>query len=210
MSIHHWHRRIGLLSAVFVLVLSVSGLLLMFSEPLGLRHKQLAGRGIDLIYGQQNIRLVARLGDAYFVWSDGQLYKRSSHHSSIAFSTPPDRLFVDVQGDIHVQSSQESAIFMPSGRLIEKNPTQRLTELDESGQFAYFEPDKSEYDSSPSVVLEKVILDVHSGRFLGPVGQYIMAGTALFLIFLSISGLYMWSGLARFIHSKPDDCDPSQ
>lgn len=39
---------------------------------------------------------------------------------------------------------------------------------------------------------ERVILDLHSGRLLGPVGPYLMDFAAVLLLLLSASGLYNW------------------
>lgn len=40
--------------------------------------------------------------------------------------------------------------------------------------------------------LERIILDIHSGRIFGKVGVYVMDAVALLMIFLSLSGLWMW------------------
>ncbi len=40
--------------------------------------------------------------------------------------------------------------------------------------------------------LERIILDIHSGRIFGKFGVYVMDGVALLMMFLSLSGLWMW------------------
>ncbi len=40
--------------------------------------------------------------------------------------------------------------------------------------------------------LERIILDIHSGRIFGKFGVYVMDGVAILMIFLSLSGLWMW------------------
>jgi len=40
--------------------------------------------------------------------------------------------------------------------------------------------------------LERIILDIHSGRIFGTFGVYAMDGVALLMVFLSLSGLWMW------------------
>jgi hypothetical protein len=42
------------------------------------------------------------------------------------------------------------------------------------------------------LTLERVILDLHSGRILGQFGVYLMDAAAIALIWLSISGLWIW------------------
>lgn len=44
-----------------------------------------------------------------------------------------------------------------------------------------------------SLTLERVILDMHSGRLLGMIGVYFMDVVALILIILALSGLWIWS-----------------
>ena len=39
---------------------------------------------------------------------------------------------------------------------------------------------------------ERVLLDLHSGRLLGPAGPYLMDAAAVLLLLLSASGLYNW------------------
>ncbi|VAW58027.1 hypothetical protein MNBD_GAMMA11-2473 [hydrothermal vent metagenome] len=40
--------------------------------------------------------------------------------------------------------------------------------------------------------LERIVLDIHSGRIFGIIGVYLMDIAALIMIFLSLSGLWMW------------------
>lgn len=50
--------------------------------------------------------------------------------------------------------------------------------------------------------LERIILDIHSGRIFGNVGVYVMDSVALLMIFLSLSGLWMWWQRRLKQHSK--------
>jgi len=40
--------------------------------------------------------------------------------------------------------------------------------------------------------LERIVLDIHSGRIFGLIGVYLVDGVALIMLFLSLSGLWMW------------------
>lgn len=53
--------------------------------------------------------------------------------------------------------------------------------------------DFSNQTDAKGLPLERIILDLHSGRFFGQIGVYIVDFIALLMIFLSISGVYMWS-----------------
>lgn len=47
---------------------------------------------------------------------------------------------------------------------------------------------------------ERVVLDIHSGRFFAGLGVFFMDLVALFIILLSLSGIYMWIRQARARH----------
>ena len=50
--------------------------------------------------------------------------------------------------------------------------------------------------------LERVILDLHSGRIFGQWGIYLMDAAAIALLWLSLSGLWVWSSRRRKMRKK--------
>ena len=50
--------------------------------------------------------------------------------------------------------------------------------------------------------LERVILDLHSGRIFGGYGVYLMDAAAIALLWLSVSGLWVWSSRRRKMRRK--------
>jgi len=50
------------------------------------------------------------------------------------------------------------------------------------------------------LTLERVVLDLHSGRLLGSLGIYLMDMAAVILIMLGLSGIWVWSRRFRKIH----------
>jgi hypothetical protein len=50
--------------------------------------------------------------------------------------------------------------------------------------------------------LERVILDLHSGRIFGQYGIYVMDAAAIALLWLSLSGLWVWSSRRRKMRRK--------
>jgi hypothetical protein len=50
--------------------------------------------------------------------------------------------------------------------------------------------------------LERVILDLHSGRIFGDFGVYLMDAAAVALLWLSLSGLWVWNSRRRNMHRK--------
>ncbi len=50
--------------------------------------------------------------------------------------------------------------------------------------------------------LERVILDLHSGRIFGQYGIYLMDAAAIALLWLSLSGFWVWSSRRRKMRRK--------
>ena len=50
--------------------------------------------------------------------------------------------------------------------------------------------------------LERVILDLHSGRIFGQYGVYVMDAAAIALLWLSLSGLWVWNSRRRKMRQK--------
>ena len=50
--------------------------------------------------------------------------------------------------------------------------------------------------------LERVVLDLHSGRIFGSYGVYIMDAAAIALLWLSMSGLWVWNSRRRKMRKK--------
>lgn len=50
--------------------------------------------------------------------------------------------------------------------------------------------------------LERVILDLHSGRIFGQYGVYLMDAAAIALLWLSLSGLWVWNSRRRKMRQK--------
>jgi hypothetical protein len=57
--------------------------------------------------------------------------------------------------------------------------------------------------------LERLLLDLHSGRIFGPVGMLVYDLLALILAFLAISGLVLWTRSRRNGNRKPNGSPPS-
>jgi uncharacterized iron-regulated membrane protein len=53
-----------------------------------------------------------------------------------------------------------------------------------------------------SLKLERVILDLHSGRIFGRYGVYLMDAAATALLWLSLSGLWVWSSRRHKMRKK--------
>ncbi len=72
----HWHRRVGLLAAVFVVVLAATGLLLNHASQLGLDRRFVDWAWLNGVYGDDSGELRAfRLGEQWlYRTADGRVY----------------------------------------------------------------------------------------------------------------------------------------
>jgi hypothetical protein len=65
------------------------------------------------------------------------------------------------------------------------------------------EPDEASLDELRQdylgniLTLERVLLDLHSGRILGTVGPWVMDAAAILLLVLALTGIWMWTALRR-------------
>lgn len=225
----HWHRRIGLLALVLVVVLAVTGIMLNHTGQMGL----------DEHYVQSTVVL-----DWYGLEPEGepQTYRAKGHsisqwQQSIYFdgrliSSSEQRLrgAVSVEPLIVAAFESELLLLSPQGELVERLAT-RFDRINRIGRHhgqavlateaGYYRADENIIDwteigaegviwSEPvslseaerevlrqayrgeGLSMERVILDLHSGRLFGAYGVYVMDAAAVALIWLAFSGLWVW------------------
>jgi hypothetical protein len=233
-SLYMWHRWLGLAAAVFVMVLSITGLLLNHTEELELdsRHVRASGLldwyGIRVPAGMQSYPLgkniVTQVGDRLY-WNTTQI------------PLPATRLIgaVDFSDFAVVAIEGELLLLSDSGELIERldgaagvPAGMQAIGISAGGTLAiraahgYYQTDHmflewTETDtlqaawagaSTPEpelraaleqawrgsgLSLERVLLDLHSGRILGSKGVYLMDAAAVLFLVLAASGVWLWS-----------------
>ncbi len=113
-----WHRRLGLLVAVFVLVLSVTGILLNHSPGLGLDRRFVDSPWLLQAYGDESADLPAfQLGENWLSQAaDGRIYLDTQ-----AVAPCSGRLVAAVRADnmLLAGCSGELLLIAPDGQLIE-------------------------------------------------------------------------------------------
>ncbi|HKK16507.1 MAG TPA: PepSY domain-containing protein [Gammaproteobacteria bacterium] len=231
--IHKWHRRLGIISALFVILLVITGLLLNHTgvlqlkdhfvqnrlllnlyninpaeKPLGFRVEQywisLIGErlyldgteindGVDNLFGavnQDSMIVVAFDGQLLLVTPRGQIVERLTDTQGVpagmrAIGKAADGSLV-IRGshgdyqvnldnlDWHEENEIDASWSTPSAI-----PADKLAVL-------------LELYRGKGLPLERVILDLHSGRFLGNWGVYIIDAAAILFLLLAVSGTWMW------------------
>jgi hypothetical protein len=197
-SLFRWHRRIGITSALFVLVLSITGLLLMFSSSLGLDQKTWGGGIVKSVYNLEpksepvGIELVSEhYDDTWVIMVDGLVYVGIADPIPL---TPPllsagwqDEFIAFANTDERVLTLADGTLverMMPGGYFDGTGPTPIPDNIKNQVLDRY---------AGRGMPASRVLLDIHTGRFFGPLGTWLMGLASILLILLSLTGLYMWT-----------------
>ncbi len=235
-SLFLWHRYLGLLSALFVIVLALTGLMLNHSHALKLNRIDVTSTVLLDWYG---IRAPAALSFPVRGHWVSQLGERLYFDRKELLRDPALLLGVIESGDVRVITLQHTLLLVDrQGGIIERlgedegvPAGMRRLGLDSEGRIiidaahGYYRTDRdfldwqevdvagdvswprpeampeSHYDRlrqqyrGSSLNLERVLLDLHSGRLLAEWGVYLMDAAAVCLLLLALLGIRVW--LAR-------------
>ena len=233
-SLFLWHRYIGLVAALFVVMLSVTGIMLNHTNSLTLDHTAVKSPWILSLY---NIDIpepkAFQVGNQHFSQVGRQLFL---NHVLIGESRSPLLGAVESEELIVAAFGQQIQLYTAQGELVEKLSIQRrlpspLTSLGTTilgklliqsktqiwqtdtlfEKFSLVEADPTFKKAWPlqlkhaqieklkalytghDISLERVTLDLHSGRLFGPIGVWIIDIAAILFILLAFSGVWLWS-----------------
>ncbi|HYQ72303.1 MAG TPA: PepSY domain-containing protein [Gammaproteobacteria bacterium] len=232
-SLYIWHRYIGLVTALFVFVLSLTGLALNHTEALQLdaRHVRsdalldwygihapdtlisyragpdtISQLGNHIYWNRQLVPAtggtlsgavqfagltVAGLDDSLLLFTrEGDLIEQLG--SAAGAPTGIQAVGTDATGKLAVRTVQ--GIYRTDENFIEWQPA-TASEISWAGA-APAEPQleaalRSAWRGT-GLPLERVLLDLHSGRILGETGVWLVDAAALLFLFLASSGLWLW------------------
>jgi len=232
-SLYIWHRYIGLVAAVFVIVLAATGLLLNHTTELGLDSVQVSSDALLDWYGVHAPANVTayRAGARTVMDAGGKIYL---DRRLLQNTEGPLRGAVDYAGLIVIATDNRLLLLTPAGELVERLDSATGVPADiqalgvtaagalavhtargdylTDGNFSAWAAaaDVDAHWSATTTLtraqrlslnsayrgdglpLERVLLDLHSGRLLGPEGVYVMDGAALLFLSLAASGIWLW------------------
>jgi hypothetical protein len=232
-SLYIWHRYIGITTAVFMIVLTITGLVLNHTDELELDSSYVKS---DLLLGWYGIGkpeiltsftsgpiTVSVVNDRIF-WGNKPL----------AHLSAPLAGLLEYQGFIIIAAGGGLILFTSGGELVEKLDTVagvptgilaigttpqaflavRTSQgiyLTDVNMLEWRKADDSDvrWSTSSSVPkasrgalenayrsiglpVERVMLDLHSGRILGRAGVYLVDAAAILFLFLAASGIWLW------------------
>lgn len=235
-----WHARLGVTTALFFVVLIVTGVALNHTERLGLAHIPIQSEVMTRWYGLPPPQIVAVYQAGEFVVTPtvwlyrGQRLPESAGYV-VGVARTPDMLAVATAQTLSLYTAQGERIDQLRGTALPALPITRLGQTQNAialktpaGVFASSDgiswqavadqgivwPSAQAPDAqtlarvspqlAPALPLERILLDLHSGRLLGRYGPLLMDGAALILLVLSLSGLWIqwrsWQQKRRHPH----------
>lgn len=230
-----WHKRFGILSAAFVIFLSVTGLVLNHSVDAGLDRKHirnpvildlyhieiptaysihLSGKNVVNVGGalfvdQKSLgscdgHLIGALADQnlalFYIVCESEIQIYSNDMQLVEKISRYDELPVPVQaiGVIGQQIVLQSQKRFYSASL--DSLEWQETEVD-ANEINWNLPAKKmdqipeaifQQEFSSGITWERLVLDIHAGRFFGRYAPWIMDVMSIAFLILAITGIYMW------------------
>ena len=120
-KLHKWHRRIGLLAAIFIAFLVFTGIVLQHSDDFNLPHRFLSNKWLLKYYGiKPNTITTYQLGNRAISFAGGRIYLSGK---SIAINS--DSLFgaVEINNEIIIATNSALIIIDHSGNILDEITT---------------------------------------------------------------------------------------
>ncbi|MBT1444248.1 PepSY domain-containing protein [Shewanella sp. JM162201] len=230
-QVRPWHKRLGVIGALFLLLLSITGVAINHSDGLSLGKAQVSQSWLLDYYGITAPAHAGRFGEFAvtdnLLWHDGKLLLEAK--STLLGATRRHNAIIAIdQGHLYLlspdgtlQETQDSSVGLPTpieALALEGSTTEASAQVwlrTDKGQYladdellewraatsllplnwlAPTPADSAVIDHARSAHLnwERVLLDLHSGRFFGPWAVWLWDLLALIFVLLSLSGLYIW------------------
>lgn len=229
-----WHRWLGIVAALFVVMLALTGIALNHTEALHLDQRQVHNTALLDWYGievPQDLPSYAttagrltQIGTRWFLDQQqltgdfGELRGAMVFHSLLVAASSDSVWLLTERGEV-AEHMDQSAGVPPTVHRIGVDANQHLV-LDAASGFYRSDRDLLQWRRTeptaavqwakaqplpdglrtqllqqyrgPGLPLERVLLDLHSGRIFGSWGVYLMDGAALVMVTLAASGVWLW------------------
>lgn len=198
--LRRWHRRLGIVSAAFVIVLAATGLLLNHTQSLGLDDIPLENRLLRALYG------VPAVAPAFPLACPRPVAVVAAVDAPLQLAACSDRIALLTAGgeivdqldtarglpaDITAVASDRDGFLLQRGATTFRLDRDNFTVAALAGAPAGIAW-QSGATAGPDIHWERVLLDLHSGRLFGTTGVVIVDIAALLFVVLAISGIVMF------------------
>ena len=232
--IHRWHKRMGIVAALFVVLLTLSGIILNHTGSLGIDKLYVNDRLVLGIYKigpleepagfSVDDHWVVKIGDRiYFdrtelIENDTELAGALATDGYIVIALEDHVLLVNSTGEIIERLSESEgvpvdikAIGNSTGNAVVIKTAGEIYQVDMENLVwkkaekelpvkwseknaipAGLKEDLLEHYRGKGLTLERIILDIHSGRIAGAFGLYVVDFMAILFFLLALSGTWMW------------------
>ena len=234
-TLRRWHRRIGVVAALFFLLLAISGLMLNHPDGFGLAHRQLHSSALARWYGFKPAAPPAMYaaGEHTLAWGNGTWLldgRRVAEDAAVPIG------MVQMGTELYVATAQALFEYGADYRLVEKIPSAALPDapiraLGTHGDRLLLQTPAATLASRdlvhwqrtgavqarwsvlqpvppgmrgalagallPGISLHQIVADAHSGRLFGPSGPVLVDLLAALLIFLALTGAWLFTRSPR-------------
>lgn len=189
--LNRWHRRLGITASLWLLLLSITGLALQYPDATGLRAWTLSQEWVLELYGYEVPETIPgyRSDDSFFCVYEGQLLRSGN------ILLPADELLAVAKGD-QKEYLQIDGQWLALGR---DGSIQELANI--PARQNLIEASTASNDEKKAVIeaiygkelnAYRLLSDLHSGALFGISGKTLNTFSALVLIYLAISGLFIY------------------
>ena len=233
-SIYIWHRYLGLAAAVFVILLSLTGLVLNHTEELSLDSRHVGSallldwygvRAPEEITGFTTGPASVTAVDSYIYWNLTRIPQAATPligavefadlvvigiEGQLLLFTPEGELVERLDGSAGVPAGMQALGLTPDGALAIQaahgyyRTDESFLEWHETGNLdarwatasappLALQSALQQVWRGTGLTLERVLLDIHSGRILGGWGVYLVDAAAILFLLLALSGVWLWS-----------------
>lgn len=226
-----WHKRLGIVSAFFVLLLSITGFFLNHSSSFDLGRRFIGTNWLLDLYAVPELKIhSASLGNDWLSEASSHLYFNQNYltqcHGHLVSALQREEYWIAACSENIVLFSHDNQVVEKIGRSLGMpTPLQRIGEcgpkicIKSLGSVYEIDLDALEWREPESVEIEwrrlaqapeplvativqaararvitweKLIMDLHAGRFFGVVGPVVMDLFAILFIALAGTGIYLW------------------
>lgn len=233
-SLFIWHRYIGLATALFVIILTLTGLALNHTDEIGLDSTHVQSPTLLDWYGisapeqitsyRAGPHLISAVGEQLY-WNSELLPGFSAPligaleyadlivvgvTGHLLLFTPDGKLIEELGGAAGVPAGMQAIGRSTDGKLAihaahgfyrtdaDFLKWEETARLEAAWVTSTVTPETLKHTLQASyrgtgLPLERVLLDIHSGRILGNWGIYLVDAAAILFLLLALSGIWLWS-----------------